>query len=46
MTEKPRLTPDVDGGISDANLKSFISFSKIKQNLQNTFLNTHCSVFL
>ena len=29
MMEKPRLTPEVDGGISNANFKSFISLRKL-----------------
>ena len=29
MTEKPRSTPEVDGGINNVNLKSFIMFGKL-----------------
>ena len=29
MMEKPRSTPEVDGGISNTNLKSFILFAKL-----------------
>ena len=29
MTEKPRSTPEVNGGISNANFKSFILFGKL-----------------
>ena len=38
MKEKPRSTPEVDGGISNANFKSYCS-EDYGQSLQNTFLN-------
>ena len=47
MTEKPRLTPEVDGGISNANLKSFLLFRKLWTELsKHIFEYTTLSVGL
>ena len=47
MTEKPHPTPQVDGGISNVNLKSFILFGKLWTELsEHIFEYTSLSVGL
>ena len=47
MTEEPYSTPEVDGGISNANFKSFILFGKLwTEHSEHIFKYTSLSVGL